>query len=500
MGYRDYSTAKGHIVDAKGHGDFTTIGAALSAASSGQTIFIRPGTYTENPALVAGVDLVAYVTDSDIPNVVIQGECTFSSAGSVGLSGIQLETNSNFCLAVTGSAASIVYLTDCYINCTNNTGISFSSSSASAVININSSTANLTTTGIAVFSHSSAGTLNITNSNFSNTGLSTTNNTLSGSGGIVPNFSQFGNGFTITGTGAMVGSACEFVMATNQTCLTLSTSTGSANLSYSEFVSGTPAAISIGASNSLQLHYCLIASGTSPPIAGTGTLSFTHIAFNSVAGLAAGLTLSEGSMNVFIGAGGVGTSGQVLTSNGVTSPPTWQTAAAGGAMVLLHTASASSSASIAFSSTYITGTYKNYVLTWNNVTAATTSTTLELTISSNNGSSYITSGYTAVDFYGNSTTGAFGEAATTYIPMSGASVFSTSNQGSGMIWLWNLNTATFPMWNGYYGFPQSNNSSNPSYGLTYGYYATDITVNNIKIAFSSGNISAGTFSLYGISS
>lgn len=51
MAYRNYSTAVGKIVDAAGFGDFTTIGAAITAASSGQTIFIRPGTYTENPTL-----------------------------------------------------------------------------------------------------------------------------------------------------------------------------------------------------------------------------------------------------------------------------------------------------------------------------------------------------------------------------------------------------------------------------------------------------------------
>ena len=34
---------------------YTTIAAALTAASSGNTIFIKPGTYTENLTLKAGV-------------------------------------------------------------------------------------------------------------------------------------------------------------------------------------------------------------------------------------------------------------------------------------------------------------------------------------------------------------------------------------------------------------------------------------------------------------
>jgi len=57
----NYGTAK-LIVDATaGSGNYTTIAAALAAASSGQTIFIRPGTYTENLTLVAGVNLTSLV-------------------------------------------------------------------------------------------------------------------------------------------------------------------------------------------------------------------------------------------------------------------------------------------------------------------------------------------------------------------------------------------------------------------------------------------------------
>src|SRR5215469_17495644 len=103
MGYRDYSTAKGHIVDPNGFGDFTTITAAINAAVSGQTIFLRPGTYTENPTLKAGVNLAAFDADATTPNVIINGKCSFSSAGTVSISGIELQTNSDFCLAVSGS-------------------------------------------------------------------------------------------------------------------------------------------------------------------------------------------------------------------------------------------------------------------------------------------------------------------------------------------------------------------------------------------------------------
>ena len=125
-----FSVAKWMVNPVAGSGTHTTIATALTSASSGDTIFIAPGTYTENLTLKAGVNLTAFNCDAITPNVIILGTCTFTAAGTVTISGIQLKTNSNFFLAVTGSAASIVNLKSCYLNCSNNTGISFTTSAA----------------------------------------------------------------------------------------------------------------------------------------------------------------------------------------------------------------------------------------------------------------------------------------------------------------------------------------------------------------------------------
>src|SRR5690242_8473255 len=109
-----FTTAKWIVSATASDGTHTTIGAALTSASSGDTIFIRPGTYTENLTLKAGVNLTAYTCDALTPNVTISGTCTFTAAGTVSISGIRLQTNSAALLAVTGSAASIVNLDNCY--------------------------------------------------------------------------------------------------------------------------------------------------------------------------------------------------------------------------------------------------------------------------------------------------------------------------------------------------------------------------------------------------
>ena len=280
MGYRDYSTAKGHIVDATGHGDFTTIGAALSAATSGETIFIRPGTYTENPALITGVDLVAFETNAQIPTVIIHGECTFSSAGSVGICGIQLETNSNYALSVTGSAASVVYLESCFINCTNNTGINHTSSSSSAFIYLNYCYGNLTTTGIAYFACNTAGQLLILGGRYQNTGGSTTANTFAGSGFLAMEYIQnFPSVVSTSGT-----STCNFTkaringLALNTTAYTTS-STGAQVAFYSHFDGGSASAISVGSGATFMLDFCDVSSTNTNAITGSGTIEYGLIVF-----------------------------------------------------------------------------------------------------------------------------------------------------------------------------------------------------------------------------
>ena len=63
MAYKNYSTATPYIVDKNGHGDFTTITAAVAAAGvSGGAVFVVDGTYVENFTLPASVSLSAYTS------------------------------------------------------------------------------------------------------------------------------------------------------------------------------------------------------------------------------------------------------------------------------------------------------------------------------------------------------------------------------------------------------------------------------------------------------
>jgi len=263
-------------------GTHTTIAAAISSSSSGDTIFIRPGTYTENLTLKAGVSLTSYGSDSSLNGtgvIIISGTCTMTTAGSVTISGIQLQTNSAALLAVTGSADSIVNLNNCYLNCSNNTGVTFSSSSAASAINIFKCNGNLGTTGIALHTMSSLGTLTYFGCSFSNTGLSTTAS--SNSAGIVTmQYSYFKCVFSTSSTGILLGSYYIIdAILLNTTGITLAGS-GSSSAIHITINSGTASSVSVGTGTTLGLYQSDLFSNNTNNITGAGTINFGSLSLH----------------------------------------------------------------------------------------------------------------------------------------------------------------------------------------------------------------------------
>jgi hypothetical protein len=270
------------IVSAGGSPDganYTTIASAYAAAVSqggNQTVFIQPGTYTENLTLTANVNLTAFVCDSGLQggsaNVTIVGKLTFTAAGTVNITGIELKTNSDFLLAVTGSAASVVNLNNCNLNCTNNTGISYTSSSSSSQINLEYCTGNIGTTGIALYSQSSAGTLSISNAYVTNTGNSTT--AFSNSAGAVNIiYSILFSPISTTSTGTMLLKYSEVnTEATNSTGLTFNGTGAGSAARHNRITSGSASSISIGTGAGASVEFNSVNSSNTNAITGAGTL------------------------------------------------------------------------------------------------------------------------------------------------------------------------------------------------------------------------------------
>lgn len=274
MAYRNYSTANGLLVDPAGNGDYTTITAALNAAVSGQTVFVRDGTYTENPTGKAGVVLSAFFGDSSEPTVILNGTLSYSSLGTFIVTNIQLQTNGAPALSVGGTSASLVTLNNCFVNANNNVGINFTSTSGSSQVVLNA----CTLSGIHFYNHSSAGTLYFEECYGSQSTI--VQNTVSGSGSVVYFYCDMAHFVTMSGTGNYQAYWSALGNASNSTCLTQNSSGANCIALGTTYSSGTASAISIGSGSSFYMYgSCSVTSSNANAITGSGTLLYTPIDF-----------------------------------------------------------------------------------------------------------------------------------------------------------------------------------------------------------------------------
>jgi hypothetical protein len=273
-----FSPAKWVVSKVAGEGTHTTIGAALTAASAGDTIVVMAGTYTENPVLVASVNLVAWNGDALTPTVIINGDCTATFAGTCSISGICLQTNSASLLTVSGSNATNVNLKDCNISCLNATGISFSSSSAASGISLVGCYGDIATTGISLYAMSAAGGLSISYTNIQNGGNSTTASTAS-SGIVTYTYSELV--FPTVTSGTAVISVDECMITTNgsynATALTHGGNASFCTVYNSYLQGGTSSALVVN--STLTCANCIINSTATNAVSGSGTIIYNGFFF-----------------------------------------------------------------------------------------------------------------------------------------------------------------------------------------------------------------------------
>lgn len=267
------------IVDSNAaNGTHTTIQAAITAAVSGQTVFVRPGSYTENLTLKAGVNLCAYDCDSFTPNVTIIGTLAGSYSGTVTISGIRLQTNSAAAVSLTGANATILNLIYCNLNFTNNDGISSTGSNAAATINCYDCTGDLGTTGIKIFNVTN-GTLEFRTCYLTNSGASTTASTASGSS-LVFRYCSILSPITTSGT-TCAFSAWSTNFDTNaQNVSPINSNSTLANtciLRNCDLTGGTATALTIGASSTVIAGNLILRSTNATAVSGSGTLIYAGI-------------------------------------------------------------------------------------------------------------------------------------------------------------------------------------------------------------------------------
>lgn len=257
-------------------GTYSTMSAAMAAASAGDTVFLR-GAITENFTIKANVNIVGWPVSGSNSSPSITGKITMSTAGICTISGIKLITNSDYFLETSGAVSASVTLDKCNLQCTNNTGIN--QTATSGAIRIQNCQSDLGTTGIALFA-STAGTLQINNCPvMSNSGGSTTASTKS-AGTLFIQGSALTHPITTSGTAAIQIQQC-YLAVTDTTCLTHGGSGTVSFIIHSKVDSGTASAISVGASGVLYCDYNDISSSNTNAITGAGSILYGTLTFSS---------------------------------------------------------------------------------------------------------------------------------------------------------------------------------------------------------------------------
>lgn len=310
-GDNNFGTAKLIVDSNAGSGNYTSLTAALAAASSGQTIFIRPGTYVESPSVPGGVNISAYTSDGTTPNVTIQGTLSFSGSGLVNsISGINLVANGAGNAINYTATNSSLYLTNCYItlNTQGQTGINLNGSGSNIYVSYCQSDSSTTlVTPYAV----SAGQILSYHNRFYNSGGSLTASTCS-SGKFFMSHGEFNYPITISGNGSMDMKHLDNRLGP----ITYTTSTANNNIWFCDIeVTSVVPAISIGAGATVTITGTRINTRNINAISGLGTIIYGVIEFISGSTISVvtkiPLSTSEGTVTSVSG-----TAGQIDSTGG----------------------------------------------------------------------------------------------------------------------------------------------------------------------------------------
>lgn len=279
MGYRNYGPANGFIVSQDGNGDFITIGAALAAATSGQTIFLKPGTYTENVTIANSLQITGFTPDIDSVHII--GKFTITASAQLFIANVTLQTNNDYIFAITGNATSIMLASNCYVNASNHTAVNYTSSGSGTTIKFFGCSGNLATTGITYFTSTSTGQIVIRDCDFENSGGSTTASTISAANLSIIN-SKCVFPITTSSTATIQVDNSQFAIGSSAFIpITHGGGTNSCYIYNSQIASGSSSCISVGTGAALNVENVALNTSNTNPITGAGSVTYANVGFAS---------------------------------------------------------------------------------------------------------------------------------------------------------------------------------------------------------------------------
>jgi hypothetical protein len=247
---------------------FLTVQAAINEASSGMTVFVYPGSYSENVTFKAGVN----VTSPVAMGVYIIGNHTCATAGTIILENIVLSSATGDTLSVSGSGAINFQMYSSSANSGTGYAINWNSTSSSSKLLLTDCTVNVSTSG------ASASAL------YTQTGSA---------GSIIANRTSFAVD-NLNNVCLKLGGAVSFTHTSDQiNGQAVLTDTAAAVISLVKFTTTSVAVATIGATSSAIINSVIVTTTASPAVTGSGLLYFAALVYGST-GVGGAQTLSGG--------------------------------------------------------------------------------------------------------------------------------------------------------------------------------------------------------------
>lgn len=260
------TTANSAVIGRRG--TYSTIQAAIDAASAGDTIFIRNGAYTENLTLKSQVHLQAFNVNQYGDGVSITGKMTYAGANTVGLSGLTFYTNSDYLLT---TSSGTVRFNNCNIQASNNTAIQNTGGTVTLW------SCRYTTTSTFALISQSSGSFQIL---FTTGTSSSPNATTTFSGGsLLMQFSQITEPMVLTNAATAQSFYCRFPH--NRTVMDCQ-NTSYFECWYSQLNTGSQDAVKIAAGAQADLWNTNLNTSTANyAVSGTGVFEYDSLTFSN---------------------------------------------------------------------------------------------------------------------------------------------------------------------------------------------------------------------------
>jgi len=276
-----------------GVGTHTTIAGALASASSGDAIFITPGTYTENLVPTVPVSLIASAQGVDNglnQQTVIVGNISHTIAGQLSFNNIHFRTNGNYIYSMTGVNPCLGTFENCFFDMNNFSAIFVANTSASSSVNLFSCKDNINSSGSILFNCSFTsnigGNLNIYDHDGYNSAFSNVPSVMV-AGVLIMDACRFYHPITVGVSASCHLDDIEIDTTLNissiATCLTISCNSAVAD--YCSFYSLTASAINITSTGILELNQGIVDSTNVSAITGVGQIRLSDISFTNTSSL-----------------------------------------------------------------------------------------------------------------------------------------------------------------------------------------------------------------------